>query len=250
MKYKIIGVLLLILSIITGVVFWMKSGDRIMDYFEAKKLYDEVEEEYTDPPDIKPINEFDLDSEFAPITVDGEALLEQNPDYLGWISIPTTEISYPVVKSKDNTDYLHTTFDKNYNYAGTIFMEALCEGDVLRQHSILYGHNMNDGSMFAGLRKFLDPEYAEERPVFWLITPERDMLFRIFSICHTTPQDKDQYRVEYEDSEEFLNCMDALSEKSILQTDIEIGEDDIIMTLSTCMPDRVTRCCINGVLVR
>ena len=55
---------------------------------------------------------------------------------------------------------------------------------------------------------------------------------------------------KYEDSEEFLGCMDALSEKSILQTDIEIGEDDIIMTLSTCMPDRATRCCVNGVLVR
>jgi len=96
-----------------------KSADL---YKELKKDCIQKEEEVPDP-DIKallPVAEH-LKDEFAPIDVDSETLQDQNADYIGWIYIPDTDISYPVVKSSDNADYLHTDFNKKLQFSGNSF---------------------------------------------------------------------------------------------------------------------------------
>lgn len=83
--------------------------------------------------------------------IDEAALSAINNDYAAWICIPETQISYPVVKGHDNTEYLHKSFETNgYSYPGTLFFDAACNENC---PMIIYGHNMRDGSMFGSLKK-------------------------------------------------------------------------------------------------
>lgn len=77
-----------------------------------------------------------------------------NPDIIAWIWVPGTAVDYPVVKTSNDEYYLHRNIYRNYRYSGSIFMEYLCKKDFSSENTILYGHNMRDGSMFATLNRF------------------------------------------------------------------------------------------------
>ena len=112
-----------------------------------------------------------------------------NPDYIGWIRIEGTEIDYPVVQGKDNKEYLNITFSGERNASGTIFMDNRC-ADGFRGFAILYGHNMKDGFMFAGLNRYLESGYPEEYPEIIVITLDgKPLNFRIFDVKVTNIRD-------------------------------------------------------------
>jgi len=85
-----------------------------------------------------------------------------NEDYVGWISVDGTSVNYPVVRGPDNAKYLNTTFGGKRNASGAVFMDYRCDGLLGGAVSVLYGHNMKDGSMFAGLKNYLDKDYLAE----------------------------------------------------------------------------------------
>ena len=175
--------------------------------------------------------------------------MDRNSDYLGWIYIPDTAVSYPVVMSHDNNDYLHMSLDKGYLYAGTVFMDCRCYDGITNRHSILYGHNMRDGSMFAGIKKYADQEYAEKHPYFWFITPEYRLLYKVFSATTSSPYDDTVFQVAYRDTEEFGDSMEELARRSMIKTDTVPTDEDFVMTLSTCTDDSSSRFTIHGVLL-
>ena len=194
----------------------------------------------------------DLDIEqYLPIEVDGEALLKENPDYAGWIYIPGTVVSYPVVQSHDNSDYLHTNFQKGYNYSGTIFIDSNCKGGMFDRHVIIYGHNMNDGSMFSIIKSYIDETFAKEHPYIWFITPEKMLLYRIFSAYESTPSDKVTYSYDGKDfhsDDEWGTIAAQIKNRSVFSNGQEVTEKDQVITLSTCSPSRVTRIVPSAVL--
>ena len=87
----------------------------------------------------------------AGVRVDFDGLSEVNPQVVGWIFGPDTVISYPIVQGEDNTYYLHRLFTGESNGSGCIFLDAACAGDFSGDHSIIYGHHMKNGTMFASL---------------------------------------------------------------------------------------------------
>ena len=91
------------------------------------------------------------DYEVPDYSVDLAALRTQNPDTVGWIILPDSKINYPIVKSKDNTEYLTTTFEGQTANSGAIFLDMYCASDFSNDNSIIYGHNMKNGSMFRAL---------------------------------------------------------------------------------------------------
>ena len=111
------------------------------------------------------------------IEVDWEALQKKNEDLIAWILIPSVEISYPVLQGDDNEYYLHRDFNREYLYAGSIFMDKDNSPSFINYNTILYGHNMRDGSMFAGLKDFLDVGAYQLCRYFWVLTPEADLLY-------------------------------------------------------------------------
>lgn len=259
MMRKFAGTICVILSILIAAGFIYHYGPIFMDYKKSSDLYDGLKDDYTndgeDSPEIDALmlNIDHVKNEYAPIDVDSEKLQDQNPDYLGWIYVPKTDISYPVVKSADNVDYLHTDFNRSYSFPGTIFMDCRCKSGILNHHSILYGHNMNNGTMFAGLKSFSDQKYADEHPVFWFITPKYKLLYKVFAVCNSNPYDRKQYGVDgenFKNNEEFGEAVNYMLKNSVVKMDTDPIEDtDYVMSLSTCTGNSSVRCIVHGVLL-
>ena len=113
--------------------------------------------------------------------IDFTQLLSVNSDIVGWLRIRALDISYPVVQGKDNDYYLHRTFEKTDNFAGCLFVNSYNMGDFTDQNTIIYGHNMKNGSMFGKLKNFNDPEVFKKSRYFWIFTPDFIYQYRIFS---------------------------------------------------------------------
>ena len=180
--------------------------------------------------------------------VNWEALLARNRDVAGWITIPAVQISYPVMQAEDNDYYLHRDIDGNYLFAGSIFMDAGCSASMLLSNTVIYGHNMRDGSMFARLRDFQDKETWNTCRYFWIQTPEADCLYEIFSI-HTAPEDSDTFTLQFADYEALDLWQERMIRFSDPQTGIGLKEDDRIVTLSTCTGSSRIRMTVQGKLI-
>lgn len=105
--------------------------------------------------------------------VDFTSLMQQNPDTIGWIRVPDTNIDYPIVQSPDNQYYLHKSFDRKDSVYGTIYLDADSKADFRGWNNPVYGHHMKDGSMFRDVVKFKDPAFFEAHRYFEIYTPER-----------------------------------------------------------------------------
>ena len=107
------------------------------------------------------------------IPVDFDALKEKNEEIYAWITVPGTQIDYPVVQSgSDDSFYMHRGIDRGYLYAGAIYTERKNNKDFTDFNTVLYGHNMKDGSMFAGLHSFKDRDFFDKNREIIIYTPE------------------------------------------------------------------------------
>ncbi|WP_213510806.1 class B sortase [Paenibacillus macerans] len=161
-------------------------------------------------------------------------LLALNADTAGWIEIKDTNISYPVVQGEDNDYYLKHDFKGERSKAGSIFMDFRNQlGEAPDKNIVLYGHRMKDGTMFAGLRDYLERDFFDEHRVFRFETLYEEYEVEVFAVYRTTTS-FNYIRTSFADDREFLNFVDEIKERSIYKTDADIGENDVILTLSTC----------------
>lgn len=128
-------------------------------------------------------------------------LWEINPDYVGWIEIPGTVVSYPVVLGANNDRYLNHTFEGVQNGAGTIFADYRNSRDFSSPHTVIYGHNLKNGRMFGGLHQYLDDVYTRKNQMITLYTPDATLTYRIFSARVTDMYDP-SYRLDFADDSE------------------------------------------------
>ncbi len=185
------------------------------------------------------------------IKVDFESLQKINPDIKGWIYLEALDISYPIVRGETNDDYIYTTVNGNANDGGSIFMDFRNSDDFMDPHTLIYGHNMKDGSMFGKLKKMYNQKFVDEwdAPLcFWILTPEGKHRFDIFSI-HTVTAVGETYTLFSAESDavaEYIN-------KMARQTGVELPQrvynsKDKVITLSTCTSGNDYRLVVQGVL--
>lgn len=251
-KKKKSDVLLTIALIAAIVVFCYAAFNLYHIYTEYKKgtdEYNQIEE--------MAVTERDADSaEVAgpsaqikpPIEVDFDKLKSVNEDVVGWIYVDALpDISYPIVKGKDNQTYLHQTYEKNYNFAGTIFVDYENSGDFSDCNTLVYGHNMKNGSMFGHLKKFReDDKLYKQDKYFWILTPERNYRYEIIT-AYTTGVNSDTYTLFKGPGEEFEKYLETIKGYSEIQTDdTDLTIKDRIVTLSTCTGNESTRFVVQG----
>lgn len=166
-------------------------------------------------------------------TIDLAALREVNPDVLGWIRIPGTKVDYPLLQGEDNEYYLYRTWDDRRNSVGSIFLESRNSPDLTDYNTIIYGHNMNNGSMFASIRNYVTQKYWEEHPYVYLLTDAGVYRYEIFS-SYKTKTDSRAYGLSFQQKQTREEFVQHSLENAKFDTGIVPGEMDRILTLSTC----------------
>lgn len=148
---------------------------------------------------------------------------------IAWLYITETNINHPVMYSGDNQFYLHRAYDGRYLYAGSVFLDGRCSPDFSGIVSILYGHHMNNGSMFADVEKFMDETFFEYHPYGWLFADDTTYCVEFFSAARVEHTD-----AVYATELTLPQRMDLLKEKSTQFREISVTENDRLLTLSTC----------------
>ena len=165
--------------------------------------------------------------------MDFSALRQQNPDVLGWILIPGTRVSYPVVQGTDNSYYLDHTWRGGKNSVGAIFMDYRNSGDLSDFNTIIYGHRMNNRSMFGTLSQYKSRSYWQAHPYVYLTDDSGTHRYEIFAAGEVSV-DSDVYRLGLRSSSGRQSFLDSCLSLSALNTGVTPHVYDKVLTLSTC----------------
>lgn len=168
--------------------------------------------------------------------IDLASLQAINNEAVGWIEIPGTVISYPLVHTSDNIYYLTHTFRREENKSGSIFIETSNSADFHDLHTIVYGHNMKNGSMFAGLKNYKKSSYYEAHPYIYIDLADGSHCYQIFS-CHEAPVTDTTFTIGYAADDTYASFLNTIKGSSLYDTGVEVGVNDSVITLSTCTND-------------
>ena len=181
-------------------------------------------------------------------------LWKVNTDIYAWIKIPNTNIDYPVLQTAgDDAFYLDHNYKKEYEFAGSIYSEKLNKKDFSDPNTVLYGHNMLNGTMFRHLHNFRDPEFFDANPYIYIYLPDRTLTYEIFS-AYEYDDRHILYSFDFSNKDvfaEYLEYATNPTESMMYNTrDINVTADDKIITLSTCLGNIDTsRYLVQGVLI-
>ncbi len=184
-----------------------------------------------------------------------EELQSINEDLYAWIKIPGTVIDYPVAQSSNEDDnyYLHHNYMGNYEFAGTIYSQRHNTKYFVERVTVLYGHNMLDGSMFASLHDFSDPEFFEENDTMYIYIPGHILTYKIFAAYDYDDRHIMNSFKFYDDEvyEQYLeDSLNPHSANAVVREGVELTVDDRIVILSTCHDyNSSMRFLVQGVLV-
>lgn len=214
-------------------------------------IYEEVQEQVDNGKKvIEEEKEIEEKEEFI-IPIDFHALEEINPDIYAWIDIDDTNVHYPIVQSStDDSYYLEHTIEGAEGYPGSIYTERVNTKDFSDFNTLIYGHNMRDGSMFNHLHKFSDAEFFSSHDKITIYTEDEIKEYTIYAAL-------------IYDDRHIMNCFDfsrtdererfiqTVKESRNLRNQfrdgIEITADSNLITLSTCTEDPSTRFIVIGV---
>ena len=167
------------------------------------------------------------------IGADFTRLAEINSDVVGWISIPSTKLSYPVTQTGDNTYYLNHLFTGETNICGCAFLDCRNDEDFESRNNIVYGHRMNDGSMFTCIQNYKNQSYYDAHPTATLYTPEGTYTIEFFA-GYVTEAYGDPWRLSFASDEAYMEWHDSLVARSDFTSNVSFSEADRVITLSTC----------------
>ena len=165
-----------------------------------------------------------------------ESLQAVNSDVLGWIRIPDTALSYPLVRGADNDWYLNHAWNGQWTSVGSIFMDYRCAADLTDFHTIVYGHRMRNGSMFASLKYYDDQRHWEAHPHVFIRSGEHVRQYAIFA-AYEAPVQSPTYTLPGEDESARQALIDFALDQSVIDTGLVPTTTDRILTLSTCTGD-------------
>lgn len=198
------------------------------DYSDSNALYSKLSDTYVATEKEKKEGKW-----YDVAQVNLQELKKQNGDVTGWLYFENEDISYPIMYSGDDTTYLHTALDGSYASAGSIFMEENNHPDFQDSHTIIYGHNMRNLSMFGKLRYYKQKEYYDNHTYFQIFTDKGIYRYQIFAYADV-PADSFVYQVPYGTDDSFTSFIQQLKKQSYYDTGIDVTQKDKVVTLSTC----------------
>ncbi|MCI7262063.1 MAG: class B sortase [Clostridiaceae bacterium] len=164
--------------------------------------------------------------------IDFDALREINPDIVAWVEIPGTRIDYPVVQTDDNETYLHRSFEGGESSAGAIYLDCDSDSDFMGRHSVLYGHHMKNGSMFAEIVKFKEKSFFQEHREVILYLPDRELHLRTIAALYGDAGGEKR-RTVFADQESFNRYVDEMT-KNCSFRELPEGNCECLYSFVTC----------------
>lgn len=241
-KTGLIAVIVAITVVVVGAVggFYLYSSNQKKEAAAAEKAK-KADPEATQEQYEKLKEQVAVDAD-DPIyrKIDFTAAQAMNPDVYAWIWIPGTDIDYPILQSTTEEDayYLNHTIEKKEGLPGTIYTEKYNAKDFSDPVNVVYGHNMKNGSMFAGLHKYEDRAFFDSNPYVYIYLPDKTLKYRIFAAVNFD----DRYllgRYNFSIPRDFEEYLDELrgSINGNVNIDIPVSQQTGILTLSTCIAD-------------
>ena len=206
-----------------------QAGEQYEELRETVKTETAAEEtEDAELPEKEPVE----------VPVDFESLKTYNPDIYAWITIPGTQVDYPVVQRPgDNSYYLTHNTDGEESPEGAIFTEDYNSTDFTDPNTILYGHNMKNGSMFRSLHDYMDRSFFDENREVLIYLPDKILHYEIFA-AYLYDSRHLMLSYDFDDPDVFAAYLEEIrgirDMNSFVDTSVEVSGEDRIITLSTC----------------
>ena len=230
----ILTILLIALLIILGII-----GYRFWQYKDAAESYEALDSFMKTEPEKMEIEveasnmQMQERAPWPDLEIDADALKAVNPDFRFVLYFPLLDIKYPVVYPEDNEKYLKTSFDLTSSITGCLFVDARNSDRLKDRNTIIYGHNMRDGSMFGNFRKLLqDSTFIDQDPYFWLYFDGEVRKYEVFAFYTTTP-DSGAYIVPKSD-DAYDSFVKAAQSRSLNRRPVDLSNRPDVITLSTC----------------
>jgi sortase, SrtB family len=205
-----------------------------MEYSHGDAVYDQIRSILrSDNANADAINSAASGPASRPSKMDFAPLQAVNTDVVGWILAEGRAIDYPVVRGDDNEYYLTHLFNNEQNKLGSIFMDYRNHGNFSDKNTVIYGHNMKNGSMFASLAGYKDQNYYDSFPTMMLYTPGGDFTIEFFAGI-VADGNYEFVRFSFQDDKDFLDYINTLKGKSTFKSNTVVNADDQIVTLCTC----------------
>ena len=238
--WKIVYVLLIVLCLlcIGGMVLYLKN-----DQEEAAALEEQqevIQQNYVNETAAEPER---IDTEKAELPIDFEGLWEINPEIYAWIRIPDTNIDYPILQhaDEDQSYYLSRDIYGEKNQAGSIYTEYYNSKDFQDPNTIIYGHNMKNGSMFHNVRYFAEKEYFDEHEELYIYMPDQILKYQIIA-CYEYDDRHLLAAFDFFDEEVYAGYLEEIMNPRSMYTMIREGvcltTEDKLVTLSTCVANK------------
>ena len=221
----IILVLLIIISIIYILkeLYWKKQA------INETKIIDTIE-----------IDEKKITKESSKKILQVRSLKQENQDVVGFLEIENTNISYPVVQGKDNEFYMTHNYKKEKSKNGAIFLDKNYDWNIESNNLLIYGHNLNNGTMFQELLKYEDEDYYKKHPIILFTSEDEEEKYKIISVFKSKVYNKQDNVFKYyffinpKTKEEYNNYIENIKKLSIYNIEDTAIYGEKLITLSTC----------------
>ncbi|MBQ7045762.1 MAG: class B sortase [Clostridia bacterium] len=187
--------------------------------------------------------------------IDFVALTQQNPDAYAWITIPGTKVDYPILQAyfEDDNFYLTHDINKQKNRAGAIYTQRINQKNFVDPNTVIYGHNMANGTMFRTLHQFKKKDFFDENRYFYIYTPGNKYTYEIFA-AYRYDNRHILNSFDFSDEqvfEEYLNSISSYTVDANFRSGVQLDRDSRIVTLSTCYANskKEYRYLVQGVLI-
>jgi len=242
----VIRVAAIIVFVITAYILFKNIKEYVTDvrYSEAQNRSISISAETIETEDVRKTPtypkykgvEINVQNFEYPKVTDSETLKQFSlayPDFVFWFYIDDSYISYPVVQAADNDFYLRRNMDGETNASGTLFLDFRNDAKNMGGHTIIYGHSMQNGTMFGTLKKYEKKDYWESHQYIYTYTANEVTRWKVFSAYETDTTD--YYIDTYFTSQiEYYTYIDDMRAKSIYDTGVTLSGSSDVLTLSTC----------------
>lgn len=242
--------------LVAAVIVFLAAAYMLVDIFVEYKKGTDIYEQIASSVLVPIENETGTsaavqeDTQELPFVYDHQALLAINSEGQGYLYVPSISLRLPVVQGSDNEYYLNHTFNRVYNGAGALFIDSRVENGIMGSNVIIYGHNMKNGSMFAGLLNYRSEAFYNiaGNDVFYIYTGDKVREYKIFAAFENDPEGY-VYTCNFSTPQQLQEYAANIKNYSLYDTGVDVSQATQIVTFSTCTSDGERRVIVQGMYV-